>query len=159
MHSATINYKPEFIAWMPHKAELIDKKQPLTSVYRENFHHGVGAPTTHAHHQLYATNIASQAPRIRYKLDAKISQEVFSDGYPTDTKSHFTTTYRKIHCTPDPRKDEAKQINTICYNSANYQKIQRAKSVGPSQLRESVAGCLSWAVQRPQTSGEFLSVN
>ncbi|XP_067936063.1 uncharacterized protein [Watersipora subatra] len=153
VHKATVNYKPEFIAWMPHKKEIIDKRQPLTSVYRENFHSGAGGDRGNPHAQLYSKQIASQAPLIRQKTeDVHKNQGVFNDSYPTDTKNHFTTTYRKIHCTSDPRKEEAREINTICYQSANSQMLERARSVGPAQLRESVASCLSWATRRPQTS-------
>ena len=152
VHASTLNYKPDFVAWMPHKAELIDKKQPLTSMYRDNFHRGVGK-TASPHQQLYSHSIASQAPRIRTKLDAKDNQAIFSDGYPPDNQTHFTTTYKKIHGTRDPKHSDAQEINMICYQSANSQRIERAKSVGPAG-RESVASCLSWA--RPRTTGKQL---
>lgn len=151
VHAPTLNYKPDFVAWMPHKAELIDKRQPLSSTYRDNFHRGVGR-TASPKTQLYSHSIAGQGPRIRTKFDCKEAQHIFSDGYPTDNKAHFTTTYKKIHGTQDPRHSDAKEINTICYQSANSQRIERAKSVGPSG-RESVASCLSWA--RPRTTGKL----
>lgn len=148
----TPRYKPEFIAWMPHKTELIDKRQPLTSVYRENFHSGTGKVTPSPYKQLYANQIANQVTNTRRKVDVHKNQGVFNEEYPSDNKNHFTTTYRRIHCTTDPRQAEAKEINTICYQSANQQMIERARSVGPSS-RESVASCLSWSVKRSQTAG------
>lgn len=155
VHASTMNYKPEFIAWMPHKAELIDMRQPLTSVYRDNFNKGVGK-TPSPYQQLYSDRVSAQAPFIRTKFDSKDPQAVFSDGYPTDKKNHFTTTYKKIHCTTDPRQSEAKEINTICYQSANAQKLERARSVSSVGGRESVATCMSWS--RPKTTCEFPDV-
>lgn len=150
VHSATFNYKPEFIAWMPHKKELLDNRQPLTSVYKTTFHRGSKGYSSDPYEQLYSNHISKQAQGVRHNFDLNHEKAAFSDGYKPDPAATFTTCYRRVHCTPDPRKDEAEFINTIATRSANSQQIARVRSARAVQ-RDTVASCLSWA--RPHTTG------
>lgn len=153
VHDTFSQYKPEFIAWMPHKKELIDHRQPLTSVYKMNFHRGSRGYGSNPFDQQYSSRISNQAARISQKFDSTDDQSAFTDGYTSDPVQRFQTTYKKVHCTKDEKAEQARYINTINYEMANSQKIERARSARPTLQRESVASCLSWTSRRSHTTG------
>lgn len=139
---------------MPHRKELIENRQPLTSVYRTNFHSGAKGFASDPFKQLYSNKISREAVNISQSFDLNDEKASFSDGYRVNPSETFTTCYRKVHGTEDPRKEEAKFINTISTRAANSQRMERVRSARATK-RETVASCLSWA--RPQTTGTALT--